>query len=49
MKRSFANTKEKRNFAGFNVLSANEMLQVRGGGDVRPRTRDKDIYDLEEK
>lgn len=48
MKRSFANTKEKRNFTGFNVLSANEMLQVRGGGDVRPRTRDKDIFEGED-
>jgi hypothetical protein len=48
MKRIFANT-QKRNFNGFNVLTSNEMLQVRGGTDVRPRTREKDIYDLDEK
>jgi hypothetical protein len=47
MKRIFANT-QKRDFNGFNVLTSNEMLQVRGGTDVRPRTRDKDIFDLED-
>ena len=43
MKRTFANTEEKRNF---DVLNSSEMLQVRGGGDVKPTTRDKDIFDL---
>jgi hypothetical protein len=47
MKRFFTNT-QKRNFNGFNVLTSNEMLQVRGGTDVRPRTREKDIYDVDE-
>ena len=43
MKRTSANTEEKRNF---DVLTSTEMLQVRGGGDVKPATRDKDIFDL---
>jgi len=43
MKRTFANTEEKRNF---DVLTSTEMLQVRGGGDTKPNTRDKDIFDL---
>ena len=39
---------EKVNFSvqGFDVLSENEMLKVRGGVD--PKTRDKDIYDIDE-
>jgi len=48
MKRIFAST-QKRNFNGFNVLTSNEMLQVRGGTDVRPRTRDKDIFEEDTK
>jgi hypothetical protein len=43
MKRTFANTEERRNF---DVLNSNEMLQVRGGSDIKPATRDKDIYDV---
>ena len=31
---------------GFDVLTSNEMSEVRGG--TRPKTRDKDIYDLDE-
>ena len=45
MKRFFSNTERKVNFAGFEVLSANEMLKVRGGGDTRPITREKDILE----
>jgi hypothetical protein len=44
MKRFFTNT-EKKNFQSFEVLTANEMLKVRGGGDTRPITRDKDILE----
>ncbi len=43
MKRTFANTEEKRNF---DVLTSTEMLKVRGGGDTKPNSRDKDIFDL---
>ena len=31
---------------GFDVLTTNEMSEVRGG--TEPKSRDKDIYDLEE-
>ena len=41
-----ATSNELVNFAGFEVLSNNEMLKVRGGED-RPRTRDKDIFEEE--
>jgi hypothetical protein len=44
MKRFFNNT-EKRNFAGFEVLSINEMLKVRGGTNTKPASRDKDMYE----
>lgn len=48
MKRSFNNTEETTNFNAFDALTENEMMQVRGGGDIRPRTRDKDLYEGEE-
>jgi hypothetical protein len=48
MKKFFESTEEKRNFNGFDVLTSNEMLQVRGGSDVKPDTRDKDIFDFGE-
>jgi hypothetical protein len=48
MKRFFNNT-EKKNFPGFEVLTSNEMLKVRGGGDTRPATRDKDIFEGEKR
>ena len=31
------------NFQGFEVLSENEMTEVRGGGDIPPRTRQIEI------
>ena len=31
------------NFQGFELLKEEEMSQVRGGGDTRPRTRPIDI------
>jgi len=43
MKRTFANTEEKRNL---DVLTSTEMLKVRGGGDTKPNSREKDIFDL---
>jgi hypothetical protein len=46
MKRFFNNS-EKRNFQAFEVLTSDEMLKVRGGGDVRPATREKDIFEEE--
>ena len=46
MKR-FSTINGKRNFAGFEVLSVNEMLKVRGGTDTKPGSRDKDQYEPE--
>lgn len=48
MKKFFASTEEKKNFKSFDVLTSNEMLQVRGGSDVKPNTREKDIFDFGE-
>ena len=48
MKMFFLNT-QKRNFAGFEVLTSNEMLKVRGGADTRPVTRSKDIFEEDRK
>ncbi len=33
---------------GFELLSENEMQEIRGGGGTRPVSRPKDIYDFEE-
>ena len=46
MKRTFANTEEKRNFDNFEQLNQEEMLQVRGGSD-KGDTRAKDIFDFD--
>lgn len=46
MKRFFT-TNGKKNVAGFEVLSANEMLKVRGGTNTKPGSRDKDQYETE--
>ena len=48
MKRNLGRLNEKVNFEfpGFEKLNAEEMLKVRGGG--KPKTREKDVYDLEE-
>ncbi len=35
------------NFQGFETLSANEMMQVRGGEGIPPKTREIDIYEEE--
>lgn len=45
MKKMIDNSTE--NFLGFDILSENEMLEVRGGIDSRPTTRDRDVYDEE--
>ena len=48
MKRTVNNSIENVSFDNFkfDVLSENEMKEVRGGG--KPRSRDKDVYDVEE-
>ena len=48
MKKFFNNT-EKKNFPSFEILTSSEMLKVRGGGDTRPVTRSKDIFEGEER
>lgn len=45
MKRFFTNSEKKANFKGFEVLTSNEMLKVRGGADTKPASRDKDILE----
>jgi hypothetical protein len=45
MKKMIDNTIET--FQRFDILTENEMLQVRGGEDTRPRTRPLDIFDDE--
>ncbi len=47
MKKFFKNRELERNFAGFEVLISDELLQVRGGGDSRPETKPLDFFDLE--
>ena len=36
------------NTFGFEVLSNEEMNMLKGGLDTKPKSRDKDVYDLEE-
>lgn len=45
MKRFFSTSEKKENFTGFAILSTSELLKVRGGGDTRPVTREKDIFE----
>lgn len=49
MKSIFAssNVKKESKVFGFELLSENEMLNVRGGNDEKPKSRPKDIYDDE--
>lgn len=47
MKAIITNTEDLKGF-NFEVLTANEMMQVRGGDDPRPVTRDRDILDIDE-
>jgi len=51
MKSIFASINEKNDpkVFGFEILSENEMLQVRGGAEPeRPKSRPKDEFDYEE-
>lgn len=45
MKRVYSINKTRSNFEGFSVLTSEEMFKVRGGGDIRPATRDLDIFE----
>ena len=36
------------NTFGFEVLSNEEMNMLKGGVDTKPKSRDKDIFDIEE-
>ncbi len=36
------------NTFGFEVLSNEEMIQLRGGEETKPKSRDRDVFDLEE-
>jgi len=47
MKGFLNNTEEKRDFNYFEALTTNEMFQVRGGGDLKPASRDKDLLEAE--
>ena len=38
-------TNPELNLTSFDVLSENEMMEVRGGIDTRPLTRDRDEFD----
>jgi len=33
---------------GFAALTEKEMCEVRGGGDHKPKSRDKDVFDFDE-
>jgi hypothetical protein len=44
MKKMIATSIESVVFEGFEVLSNNDMLKVRGG-EERPRTKDRDVFD----
>ena len=47
MKRMIGTSENSVNFEvfGCDVLTSNEMYQVRGGDEVRPKTSEKDIFD----
>jgi hypothetical protein len=47
MKRNLGSTEKKGdfNFLGFEILSNDEMLKVRGGG--KPKSRNEEEYELE--
>lgn len=44
MKKMIATSMESVVFEGFEVLTNNDMLKVRGG-EERPKTKDRDVYD----
>ena len=45
MKRVYSSIETRSNFKSFSVLTSEEMYKVRGGGDIRPATRDLDIFE----
>jgi hypothetical protein len=47
MKRFFISKTEKSDLSGIEYLTSNELFYVRGGSDIKPATRPKDILDLE--
>jgi hypothetical protein len=47
MKRSLTTNQSKVNFTNFELLTTNELFKVRGGGDLKPSSRTKDIFDLD--
>ncbi|MCD6355570.1 MAG: hypothetical protein J7L95_08470 [Prolixibacteraceae bacterium] len=44
--KTLATNFNENKFNGFEILSENEMLEVRGG--IQPVTRDRDVIDLGE-
>jgi hypothetical protein len=44
MKKMIATSVESVVFEGFEVLSNNDMLKIRGG-EERPKTKDRDVFD----
>ena len=49
MKRFFSNKQVNNDLSGIEYLTNNELFFVRGGSDIKPATRPKDILDLETK
>ena len=47
MKRSLTYNDTNKNFSGFELLTANELLQVRGGELIKPPSKPRDILDLD--
>ena len=48
MKKLFKIKESKSIFNGFEFLTPDELLKVRGGGDTRPETKPRDIFNLDE-
>jgi hypothetical protein len=48
MKKLFNNRESRISFTGFEFLTSDELLKVRGGGDTRPETKPRDIFELDE-
>ena len=45
MKSFFSRIEKSANTPSFEILTSDEMLKVRGGGDTRPVTREKDLFE----
>jgi len=48
MKKSFITKTSDLCDTAFEILSSNELYKVRGGGDIKPPSRPKDIFDLDD-